>query len=59
MHPLIGTDGSCGFWEETMIEPFFISDMQTAHNGYAGYCLAEMLQCSYVTVNGNNFLPTL
>ena len=36
---------------------FFILDMQTAHNGYAGYCLAKMLQCSYVTVNGNKFPP--
>ena len=36
-----------------MIEPFFIPDMQTAHNGYAVYCLAKMLQCSYLTSNGN------
>ena len=36
-----------------MIEPFFIPDMQTAHNGYAVYCLAKMLQCSYLTFNGN------
>ena len=36
-----------------MIEPFFISDMQMAHNGYAGYCLAKMLQCSYLNFNGD------
>ena len=36
-----------------MIEPFFIPDMQTAHNGYAVYCLAKMLQCSYLKFNGD------
>jgi len=38
---------------------FFILDMQTAHNGHAGYCLATMLQCSYVIGNGDKFLPIL
>ena len=36
-----------------MIEPFFILDMQTAHNGYVKYCLAKMLQRSYLIINGS------
>ena len=52
-------NGSHDFWEEVVIEPFFILAMRKVHNGYAEYFLAKMLQCSYVIDNGDKFLPIL
>ena len=41
------------FGRKPLSSRFFIRDMQTAHNGYAVYCLAKMLQRSYLYSNGN------